>query len=107
VDIGGGSTEFIVGEGYRPQRLDSLYMGCVSFSRQYFKDGKLTKGAFKHAELAARTELQHIVSGFSRRNWKHAVGSSGTARALAQVLQLNGLAESGITPDGLEELRTL
>jgi exopolyphosphatase/guanosine-5'-triphosphate,3'-diphosphate pyrophosphatase len=105
VDIGGGSTEFIVGEGYKPQRLDSLYMGCVSFSRQFFKDGKLSKGAFKQAELAARTELQHIVSGFSRRNWKHAVGSSGTARALAQVLQLNGLSESGITPDGLERLR--
>jgi exopolyphosphatase/guanosine-5'-triphosphate,3'-diphosphate pyrophosphatase len=105
VDIGGGSTEFIVGEGYKPQRLDSLYMGCVSFSRQFFKDGKLTKSAFKQAELAARAELQHIVSGFSRRNWKHAVGSSGTARALAQVLQLNGFSESGITPDGLDILR--
>jgi exopolyphosphatase/guanosine-5'-triphosphate,3'-diphosphate pyrophosphatase len=110
VDIGGGSTEFIVGEGYKPQRLDSLYMGCVSFSRQFFKEGKLTKNAFKQAELAARSELQHIVSGFSRGNWKHAVGSSGTARALAQVLQLNGLntsGESGITPQGLDALRAL
>ena len=105
VDIGGGSTEFIIGEGYKPQRLDSLYMGCVSFSRQFFRDGKLTKSAFKQAELAARTELQHIVSGFSRGHWKHAVGSSGSARALAQVLQVNGYAESGITPDGLERLR--
>ncbi|MEQ1772955.1 MAG: exopolyphosphatase [Burkholderiales bacterium] len=108
VDIGGGSTEFIIGEGYKPQRLDSLYMGCVSYSRQFFKDGELTRSAFKQAELAARTELQHIVSGFSRRNYKHAVGSSGTARALAQVLQLNGLNDSGgpdITPDGLERLR--
>lgn len=108
VDIGGGSTEFIVGEGYKPKRLDSLYMGCVSFSRKYFKDGKLTKGAFKKAELAARAELQHIVADFSRGNWKYAVGSSGTARALAQVLQLNGLnaaGETGITPDGLEQLR--
>ena len=108
VDIGGGSTECIVGEGYEPQRLDSLYMGCVSFSGRYFGDGKLSKGAFKQAELAARAELQHIVAGFSRGNWKHAVGSSGTARALAQVLQLNGLnnaGESGITPDGLERLR--
>ena len=107
VDIGGGSTECIIGEGYKPQRLDSLYMGCVSFSRQFFKDGKLNKGAFKQAELAARANLQHIVSGFSRLHWKRAIGSSGTARALAQVLQLNGLAESGITPDGLERLRSL
>ncbi len=107
VDIGGGSTEFIVGEGYKPQRLDSLYMGCVSFTRRYFKDGKLTKGAFKKAELAARAELQHIVAEFSSRNWKHAVGSSGTARALAQVLQALGYADAGITPDGLETLRAL
>ena len=108
VDIGGGSTEFIVGEGYRPQRLDSLYMGCVSYTRQFFGDGKLSKGTFKRAEIAARSELQHIVSGFSRRHWHHAVGSSGSARALAQVLQLNGLNDggtSGITPGGLEKLR--
>jgi exopolyphosphatase/guanosine-5'-triphosphate,3'-diphosphate pyrophosphatase len=80
-------------------------MGCVSFTRQFFADGKLTKNAFKQAELAARTELQHIVAGFSRHNWKRAVGSSGSARALAQVLQLSGYAASGITPDGLEKLR--
>ncbi len=105
VDIGGGSTEFIVGEGYKPQQLDSLYMGCVSFSRQFFRDGKLTRGAFKQAEIAARAELQHIVTGFSSRHWTHAVGSSGSARTLAQLLQINGYADSGITPDGLERLR--
>jgi exopolyphosphatase/guanosine-5'-triphosphate,3'-diphosphate pyrophosphatase len=108
VDIGGGSTEFIVGEGCRPLRLDSLHMGCVSFTRRYFKEGRLTKAAFKAAELAARAEMQHIVAGLSRGNWAHAVGSSGTARALAQVLQLNGLnkpGESGITPQGLDALR--
>lgn len=105
VDIGGGSTEFIVGQGFEPKRLDSLYMGCVSYTRQFFADGKLGKGAFKQAELAARGELQHIVADFSRGNWQHAVGSSGSARALAQVLQLNGLAGGDITLDGLERLR--
>ena len=105
VDIGGGSTEFIVGEGYQPRQLDSLYMGCVSYTRQFFGDGKLSKSSFKRAELAARSELQHIVSEFSRPNWKQAVGSSGSARALAQVLQLNGWSTGGITPDGLERLR--
>jgi len=107
VDIGGGSTEVIVGAGYRPQRLDSLYMGCVSYSRQYFGDGKAGKSAMKQAELAARTELQHVVAGFARRNWEHAVGSSGTARALAQVLRANGFSDGAITPDGLEKLRAL
>ena len=107
VDIGGGSTEFIVGEGFEPMRLDSLYMGCVSFTRRYFKDGKLSKNAFKAADLAARAELQHIVAGFSRGNWGHAVGSSGTARALAQAQQLLGYGDGGITPGGLAQLRAL
>jgi exopolyphosphatase/guanosine-5'-triphosphate,3'-diphosphate pyrophosphatase len=107
VDIGGGSTEVIVGAGYRPQRLDSLYMGCVSYSRQFFGDGKISKGAMKQAELAARTELQHVVAGFARRNWEHAVGSSGTARALAQVLRVSEFSDGAITPDGLEKLRAL
>ena len=105
VDIGGGSTECIIGEGYKAQRLDSLYMGCVTYSRRYFKDGKLSKRAFKEAELAARAELQHIVADFSQGNWTHAFGSSGTARALAQVLQTLGYSESGITAQGLEQLR--
>jgi exopolyphosphatase/guanosine-5'-triphosphate,3'-diphosphate pyrophosphatase len=105
VDIGGGSTEFIIGEGHKPVRLDSLYMGCVTYSRRFFKDGKLTKRAFKEADLAARAELQHIVADFSHGNWAHAIGSSGTAKALAQLLPALGYGESGITAEGLARLR--
>src|SRR6476661_4213906 len=64
VDIGGGSTEFIIGRALKPLRLDSLYMGCVSYSLKYFPDGKVSKGAMKQAELAARHELQTMVAGF-------------------------------------------
>jgi exopolyphosphatase/guanosine-5'-triphosphate,3'-diphosphate pyrophosphatase len=106
VDIGGGSTEFIIGRGLKSLRLESIYMGCVSYSLKYFPDGKLTKNAMKRAELAARNELQTIVAGFASGNWQQAVGSSGTARALAEILQLNGYSESGITPDGLDRLRS-
>ena len=81
VDIGGGSTEFIVGRGFKPLHLDSTYMGCVSFSRKYFDDGRITKGAMKRAELAARNELQTLTTRFARGNWQEAYGSSGTARA--------------------------
>jgi len=80
----------VVGSGYRPQKLESLFMGCVSYSLRFFEDGKITKGAMKQAELAARNELQPIVAKFSRGNWQQALGSSGTVRAIAQVLQLNG-----------------
>lgn len=106
VDIGGGSTEFVIGRGHQPLKLESIYMGCVSYSLKYFADGKITKGAMKRAELAARNELQTMVAGFSSRHWRQAVGSSGTARALAEILQLNGYAEAGITPDGLDRLRS-
>ncbi len=106
VDIGGGSTEIIIGAGLKPLRLDSLYMGCVSWSLRYFPDGRITKPALKQAELAARNELQTMASGFTRKHWHHAVASSGTARALAEIMQMNGFAEGDITPSGLDDLRS-
>lgn len=107
VDIGGGSTEFILGAGYEPETMESLYMGCVSYSRRFFPDGKITKGALQKAELAARAEVQSIVAEFSAGHWDEAIGSSGTARALADILAANGLSDGAITADGLRQLRGL
>lgn len=106
IDIGGGSTEFIIGMHYRPLRLESLFMGCVSYSLRFFPDGKITKGSMKRAELAARGELQHMAAQFSRSNWQQAVGSSGTIRAIEEILRKNGFEEEGITPAGLDRLRS-
>ena len=105
VDIGGGSTEFIIGAGLQPHRLESLYMGCVSWSLRFFPDGDLSKRGFKEGELAARVELEAIRKQFSVREWSEAIGSSGTARALADICEAAGWSESGITRDGLEKLR--
>jgi exopolyphosphatase/guanosine-5'-triphosphate,3'-diphosphate pyrophosphatase len=105
VDIGGGSTEFIIGRAIEPIELESLYMGCVGFSLQYFPRGRLEKSGMKAAELAARKELQAIVRQYKKTGWEEAVGSSGTAKALADILEMNGLSEGGITRDGLERLR--
>ena len=104
IDIGGGSTEFVIGNGLNPIKLESLYMGCVSFSGRFFADGKITKHNLKQAELAARSELQTIVADY-RGQWQEALGSSGTARMLAEVLEQNGYSDSGITREGLEQLR--
>ena len=104
VDIGGGSTEFIVGNGLTPLKLESLYMGCVSFNKRFFPDGRITKQNLKQAELAARNELQAIVSEYHGR-WQQAIGSSGTAKALTEILELNGYSDGGITREGLERLR--
>lgn len=104
MDIGGGSTEFIIGHGLKPIKLESLYMGCVSFSSRYFPDGKITKQNLARAELAARSELQNIVADY-RGQWQKAIGSSGTAKAIAEILELNGYSKSGITREGLDALR--
>jgi len=106
VDIGGGSTEFIIGAHYRPLRLESLFMGCISYALRFFPDGKVTKSGMKQAELAARGELLHMATQFARGNWQQAVGSSGTIRAIGEILRKNGFEEEGITPDGLEWLRS-
>ena len=105
IDIGGGSTEFIIGSGLTPLKLESLYMGCVSFSQRFFPENKVTKQNFKQAELAARTEIQAIVADY-KGQWKSAYGSSGSAKALCEILELNGFSTGGITRDGLEQLRT-
>ena len=105
MDIGGGSTEFIIGTNLEPRKLESLYMGCVSYSLRYFPDGEISKSNLKQAEFAARNELQTIVAEFSRGNWDIALGSSGSARVLCDILELNGYSNSGITRAGLEQLR--
>jgi len=106
MDIGGGSTEFIIGIGVQPELMDSLYMGCVSYSLKYFADGIIEKSAFKQAELAARSELQTIVKQYTRHGWTEVVASSGTARSIAAILESNGWSEHGISAPGLDKLRS-
>jgi exopolyphosphatase / guanosine-5'-triphosphate,3'-diphosphate pyrophosphatase len=105
VDIGGGSTEFIIGQNIRPIHLESLYMGCVGFSLRFFPEGRVDKRSMKEAELAARRELQTIVHAYRDAGWDEAVGSSGTAKAIRDILELNGYTDGGITREGLEFLR--
>jgi exopolyphosphatase/guanosine-5'-triphosphate,3'-diphosphate pyrophosphatase len=107
VDIGGGSTEFIIGKSFESIRLESLYMGCVGYSLRYFPDGRIDKRGMKDAELAARRELQTIVQAYRESGWEEAVGSSGSAKALVEVLEQNGLSRRGITHDGLERLKAI
>lgn len=116
LDIGGGSTEFIIGDGYEPKLLESLYIGCVSYSQEYFPDGLVDAHSFKQAQTAARREIQAISSQFKKTGWKQSIGSSGTARAIAELIALNGfdgvphdLPVSGaggvITREGLQLLK--
>jgi exopolyphosphatase/guanosine-5'-triphosphate,3'-diphosphate pyrophosphatase len=105
VDIGGGSTEFIIGQGFEPQRVESLKLGCVGFSLHYFPGGEITRQGMREAELAARAQVEEIASEYGNDQWQEAFGSSGTARALSEILEQNGWSNEGITPGGLRLLR--
>jgi exopolyphosphatase/guanosine-5'-triphosphate,3'-diphosphate pyrophosphatase len=105
IDIGGGSTEFIVGRGLEPERLESLKVGCVGMTQRFFADGALSAPAFRAAETHARAEIEAIAKNFDRSHWSEAFASSGTALALAEILESNGLSAGGITPEGLARLR--
>jgi exopolyphosphatase/guanosine-5'-triphosphate,3'-diphosphate pyrophosphatase len=107
VDVGGGSTEFIIGTGLESQLTESLYMGCLSYSLKYFGEGRIDKARMKAAELAARQELAGILHAYRGAGWDEAVGSSGTARSIENILRENGFAAEGLTREGLEKLRAL
>lgn len=110
VDIGGGSTEFIIGKRHDPQLMESLYMGCVSYTLRFFPDRKIDKSRLREAQMAAAKEIELIAHDYQRLGWKEAVGSSGSARAIADVLEMNGLnpnGESGITRVGLDRFCSL
>jgi exopolyphosphatase / guanosine-5'-triphosphate,3'-diphosphate pyrophosphatase len=105
IDIGGGSTEFIIGREMTPERLESLKLGCVSMSQRFFGNGELSADAFRAAETHARAEVEAIAREFGPEHWHEAFASSGTALALAAILEENGLSAGGITPEGLARLR--
>jgi exopolyphosphatase/guanosine-5'-triphosphate,3'-diphosphate pyrophosphatase len=105
IDIGGGSTEFIIGRGLEPLRLDSLMIGCVGMTQRFFGDGKLSAAAFAAADTLARAEVEAIARDFNRSQWTSAYASSGTALALAEILEQNGFSAGGITREGLARLR--
>tara|TARA_R110001592_G_scaffold122078_2_gene328497 strand:- start:991 stop:2496 length:1506 start_codon:yes stop_codon:yes gene_type:complete len=102
VDIGGGSTEFIVGERFESILRESLQMGCVSFTRNYFADGKISASRYAQAYTTARLELMNIEQAIHRIGWQEAVGASGTIRTISQCMQVAGRSESNITLEGLQ-----
>ena len=104
IDIGGGSTELIVGNGYEPRHLESLYMGCVELSSRFFSNEKASAKRFEKARLAVRLELRPVVAGFRALGWDAAVGSSGTIRAAERVARSLGLIDGGLTVEALEAL---
>lgn len=107
VDIGGGSTEFIIGKQLEPVHMESLHMGCVGLSLKYFPRGTITRKRLEQAETAARLELQPVQAEFCRIGWEAAYGASGTVRAIGAIVRAQGWDEQGITRDALYRLREI
>ena len=105
IDIGGGSTECIIGERFEPRRVESLHIGCVGHTLRWFADDKLRREQFRDAVTASRVEIETFEREFRRTGWVSAVGSSGTILAIDQILRANGWWNGGITRPGLRQLR--
>jgi exopolyphosphatase/guanosine-5'-triphosphate,3'-diphosphate pyrophosphatase len=101
VDIGGRSTELILGKGRVPITTESFRVGSVSLSMKHFGDGRFTREAFRAAQIEAGAELEEGLQPFARHHWSEALGSSGTVGAISQILQASGVTDGSITPQAL------
>jgi exopolyphosphatase/guanosine-5'-triphosphate,3'-diphosphate pyrophosphatase len=104
-DIGGGSTEFIIGQRFEPLLRESLQMGCVSFTQRFFRDGKITPARYAQAYTAARLEIMGIEHALRRLGWEDTVGASGTIKAIGLAIQAAGLGAGEVNAEGMAWLK--
>ncbi|TCS44080.1 exopolyphosphatase [Reinekea marinisedimentorum] len=103
IDIGGGSTEIIIGQDYNPLSMESLGMGCVSITRKFFEAGDITPALVKRADVFCRQKLEPFQQRFRQQSWQRAIGCSGSIKAVSGALeQLNG--HPAVTLEGMEKL---
>ncbi len=106
IDIGGGSTELVIGEDFEPQLVESRRMGCVSFANLYFPKGEISPENFRRARLSAAQKLETMAWQYRLHGWQYALGASGSIKAACEVLLAMGEKEKLITPETLEMLVT-
>ncbi len=104
MDIGGGSTEYIIGVNDFAHTKESLNMGCVTVSNKFFKNGVISKKAFKKALIYAQQKLAPYQKKYNSKQWDEAIGASGSLRAIHKVLIASKWSNNGITREGLEKL---
>ena len=104
IDIGGGSTELVIGEDFEPKLVESRRMGCVSFAQLYFPRGEISKENFRRARLAATQKLETLAWQYRLLGWQYALGASGTIKAACEVLLAMGEKDKLITVERLQIL---
>jgi exopolyphosphatase / guanosine-5'-triphosphate,3'-diphosphate pyrophosphatase len=105
VDIGGASTEVIVGRGFTADNAESFRVGCVSTSLRFFRNGMIDRNNFRQAVVACSAEVEEAIDVFSRGNWDEAFGSSGTVDAVSEILRAENWSDGTITTEGLQKIR--
>lgn len=105
IDIGGGSTEFIVGAGFQALERESLQMGCIATTRRFFEDGKLSGKRWKAARTEITAEFQQFASTYKSLGWQEVFGSSGTIKAVSEVATAMKLCRGDITQDAISAVR--
>lgn len=105
IDVGGGSTEFIIGRGLAPLHTESVQAGCIASTLRFFPGGKITRKRWQKASSELGVLLQQFAEDFRESGWQDAYGSSGTARSIGAVVQAMKFSDDGITPTSLASLR--
>ena len=105
MDIGGGSTEFIIGEGFEPIERESLQMGCIATTRRFFPDGKLSKKRWKDARTEITAEFQQFAKAYRERGWQEVMGSSGSIKSVCDISIALKLTKASITRESLAVIR--
>jgi len=105
VDIGGGSTEFIIGAGFEALERESLQMGCIATTRRFFSDGKLSRKRWKEAQTEITAEFQQFASTYRNVGWQEVFGSSGTIKAVGDVALAMKLTRGSVTDTALPAIR--
>ena len=104
IDIGGGSTEFVIGRNSKPEILESIFIGCIKLNKEFFMENIVDEKTFSRAVFFARKEIQVISSSFKKRGWDVVYGCSGTVKSIHDVIVANNLSTSGISLQALERL---
>jgi len=107
MDIGGGSTEVILGKGMQPRLKESLNMGCIAITKKFFMDGKVTEKLVTKALIACLQELEPVRDEFIQAGWQQVLGASGSIKAVAKVCEANGWSDGTITQDSLEKIMSI
>ncbi len=105
IDIGGGSTECIIGRGFGTIERESLQIGCVASTRRFFPGGKLSRKKWKDALTEVTAEFQQFANTYRALGWDEALGSSGTSKAIGEICAEMGLTKGAITDEALPHLR--